>query len=67
MGFDLTHCFCDDAHVLKVVYACPLVLEVVIHHPLIDMTERQETERPVAQSELMCGTGCYSVGDQVVV
>jgi len=67
VGPDLPHGLCNDGHVLKIVDASTLVLEVVVHHPLIHMTQRQKTQGPVSEAEIM-GCACsYSIGNQIIV
>ena len=46
MGMDFGHVLLYGSHILRIVDAGTLKLEVVVHAPLIHVVEREETEHP---------------------
>ncbi len=53
VGLHLLYGADNLGQVSHVVYAHPLVLEMVIHAPFIDMAEGQETDDPVLIAEVV--------------
>jgi hypothetical protein len=67
MRLDILHGVSDDRHVLKIIDACALILQMIIHHALIYMAQREEAESPVTNAEIMCSTGCDGIADEVMM